>query len=1308
MKVLQLFPALLVPMLLSVELGTAQDLEQQLSTTDPSTLAAEALSFGDARRGAVVFYQADLACTRCHIPDEASNRLGPDLTALGREVADEHLIESILRPSKAIREGYEPVVLEVDEQLVTGLLVSENAETIILRDSSRDYKEVRFERAELSSYRRSSVSAMPSGLVNLLASKQQFLDLVRYLTELRDGGSARARELEPDPALYALRPLPAYEKDIDHAGFLEDLDQEAFERGRAIYQRTCVNCHGTHEQEGSLPTSLRFASQPFKNGSDPHTMYRTLTSGFGMMAAQTWMVPSQKYDVIHYVRQAYLKDHNPTQHFEVDGAYLARLPKGTARGPEPAETTEWLQMDYGPNQMMTLEVGDDGSNFAYKGNAIRLDAGPGGVAQGRYWMLYDYDTLRVAAAWSGDEFIDWNSIHFNGRHAIHPRIAGELHLENPTGPGWGRPADGSFEDSRLVGRDDRRYGPLARDWAQYRGMYYHGPDTLIEYTVGKTRVLEMPGVLAGREALAFTRTFNVGARDQELVLQVAHVDDPLAALETDGGTAWLGALHVDAAAPSNAEPAPDAFHFDGSAFLELTSADGLHAGNGDFTLAARIRTDRDGTIVALTGDQAEWVRDGLTWFVRGGRLTIDIGWVGAFQGSEQVADNEWHEVAVRYRQASGEIQFFVDSEADERVGHLRREAPLADPVVRIGYTASNFPSPSLFEGKIAELRFFNAALESAEVEDLAAGRRGRAEALAGHWHPSALTDGRAQDRSGQGHHAEVRAGEGAPPPSRVAGVTVAGVEGEADGMRWSASAGDLRLHIPAGNDAKRFTLWFATSEDRASATALADAVVIDVPARDLAPKTKGGPARWAQVLTSEASIGADDGPFAVDVLKRPTDNPWFCRIRLTGFDFTDGGDTAIVSAWDGSIWKVSGLNGLPGQAGGTAPRSVPIHWRRIASGLFQPLGVKILNGEVYVTCRDEIVILHDLNGDEEIDWFECFNNDHQVTEHFHEFAMGLQSDAEGNLLYAKSARHALPALVPHHGTLLRVSKDGQRTEIVASGFRAANGVCINSDGTFIVTDQEGHWNPKNRINYVKPGGFYGNMYGYHDVTDESDSAMEQPLAWITNSFDRSPGELLWVDSPKWGPLEGQLLNLSYGYGRVYVVPHEDVGGQMQGGMCSLPIEDFPTGVMRGRFHPGDGQLYLAGMFAWAGSQQQPGGLYRLRYTGRPVHLPVELSATKTGLTLRFSGELDRTTASLPANYHVKAWDLKRTRNYGSPHLNEQTLQVASAVLAPDGQTVLLAVPDIAPTWCMEIRYELSSAAGEPVRGKIHNTIHRLK
>ncbi|MGV2340655.1 MAG UNVERIFIED_CONTAM: hypothetical protein LVR18_43940 [Planctomycetaceae bacterium] len=76
------------------------------------------------------------------------------------------------------------------------------------------------------------------------------------------------------------------------------------------------------------------------------------------------------------------------------------------------------------------------------------------------------------------------------------------------------------------------------------------------------------------------------------------------------------------------------------------------------------------------------------------------------------------------------------------------------------------------------------------------------------------------------------------------------------------------------------------------------------------------------------------------------------------------------------------------------------------------------------------------------------------------------------------------------------------------------------------------------------------MFGWHDVQDASDNAMEPPLCWITNEFDRSPGELLRVDSERWGPFNGSLLNLSYGTGKVFLVPYEQRGTRVQGEWCN--------------------------------------------------------------------------------------------------------------------------------------------------------------
>jgi hypothetical protein len=460
---------------------------------------------------------------------------------------------------------------------------------------------------------------------------------------------------------------------------------------------------------------------------------------------------------------------------------------------------------------------------------------------------------------------------------------------------------------------------------------------------------------------------------------------------------------------------------------------------------------------------------------------------------------------------------------------------------------------------------------------------------------------------------------------------------------------------------------------------------------------KGGPARYPQKLSSNIQNGDQEGPFQVDIMNPPFDSPWKNQFRLSGLDFFKDPNKGVICSTDGDVWLVEGFLGANGK----------LTWQRIASGLFQPLGIKVINEQIFVTCRDQLVKLHDFNGDRETDFYEAFNSDHMVTDHFHEFAMGLQADKEGNFYYAKSARHAREALIPQHGTLIKVSKDGQSSEIIASGFRAANGVCLNPDGTFIVTDQEGHWNPMNRVNWVKKGGFYGNMFGFNPPADSTEAGMEQPLVWVDRERDQSPSELLWVESKKWGALNGKLLNLSYGYGKVFVVPFEKIGNQVQGGIFELPVPRFSTGVMRGRFNPGDGQLYLCGLSAWGSTQPQLGGLYRIRKVDQPMVIPVGIKATKQGIELTFTDELDAKSVADTARYTVKTWDLLRSRKYGSKHLNEQTLKVTQAKLGQDKRTVLLSIPEIKPTWGMEIQYQVKDDHGKDITGLVQNTIHQL-
>ena len=112
-------------------------------------------------------------------------------------------------------------------------------------------------------------------------------------------------------------------------------------------------------------------------------------------------------------------------------------------------------------------------------------------------------------------------------------------------------------------------------------------------------------------------------------------------------------------------------------------------------------------------------------------------------------------------------------------------------------------------------------------------------------------------------------------------------------------------------------------------------------------------------------------------------------------------------------------------------------------------------------------------------------------------------------------------------------------------------------------------------------------------------------------------------------------------------------------------------------------------------------------TGKPAYLPVALHARTNGIAVNFTDALDPASAADAQNYAVKVWSLKRSEQYGSPHLGEHSLSVAKAILAGDRKSVFLELPDIQPTWCMEIKCALRGADGSAIDRRIHNTVHQL-
>ena len=121
-------------------------------------------------------------------------------------------------------------------------------------------------------------------------------------------------------------------------------------------------------------------------------------------------------------------------------------------------------MDYGPSLIDTYEVGSRRPNIAYKGIAVRLDAGAGGVSRGRAWTVFDHDTLRWAAGWTDAKAAASSTGTASTSTASTRCIRGssaKCSFQNPTGPGWADPADGSASMTRaLSAATAGAYGPL--------------------------------------------------------------------------------------------------------------------------------------------------------------------------------------------------------------------------------------------------------------------------------------------------------------------------------------------------------------------------------------------------------------------------------------------------------------------------------------------------------------------------------------------------------------------------------------------------------------------------------------------------------------------------------------------------------------------------------------------------------------------------------------------------------------------------------------------------------------------------------
>jgi putative heme-binding domain-containing protein len=156
---------------------TAKGHEQRLAHLEPL------LKGGDFDRGRHVFQSGKVACAGCHRVGNHGGLIGPDLTRAGLIRTGRDLLESILVPSSTLAQGYETYQASVaDGRVITGLLVRQSGDTLVLRQASGG--DVRLRRDQVDDLRRVPTSLMPEGLERTL-SRDELRDLLAYLQGLK-------------------------------------------------------------------------------------------------------------------------------------------------------------------------------------------------------------------------------------------------------------------------------------------------------------------------------------------------------------------------------------------------------------------------------------------------------------------------------------------------------------------------------------------------------------------------------------------------------------------------------------------------------------------------------------------------------------------------------------------------------------------------------------------------------------------------------------------------------------------------------------------------------------------------------------------------------------------------------------------------------------------------------------------------------------------------------------------------------------------------------------------------------------------
>jgi putative heme-binding domain-containing protein len=196
--------------------GEVKPMKTALTPAEMEAMMRQVATMGDAKQGEAIYRRVALQCVACHAIGGAGPVIGPDLVSIGASAPVDYLIDSLLEPSKKIKEGYHTTFVTLKNgNSVAGAIAREDANELVIRDAVGN--ENRLPKAEIASNQISPVSLMPPGLTASLR-EDEFIHLVRFLSELGKDGAYKTPSNRYVRHWQALMPHPSTRDRIGHYG----------------------------------------------------------------------------------------------------------------------------------------------------------------------------------------------------------------------------------------------------------------------------------------------------------------------------------------------------------------------------------------------------------------------------------------------------------------------------------------------------------------------------------------------------------------------------------------------------------------------------------------------------------------------------------------------------------------------------------------------------------------------------------------------------------------------------------------------------------------------------------------------------------------------------------------------------------------------------------------------------------------------------------------------------------------------------------------------------------------------------------